>query len=71
MSMIQFLLGPLPPVPRSVFLLDWGTTIVVFGGARSLVRGFREAALVALRIAGPGARAHRRRGGDGSCRCCA
>jgi FlaA1/EpsC-like NDP-sugar epimerase len=42
MSMIQFLLGPLPAVPRSVFLLDWGTTIVVFGGARSLVRGFRE-----------------------------
>jgi FlaA1/EpsC-like NDP-sugar epimerase len=42
MSMIQFLLGPLPLVPRSVFLLDWGTTIVVFGGARSLVRGFRE-----------------------------
>ncbi len=43
MSMIQFLLGPLPVVPRSVFLLDWGTTIVVLGGARSLVRGFREA----------------------------
>ncbi len=43
MTMIQYLLGPLPTVPRSVFLLDWGSTIVVLGGARSLVRGFREA----------------------------
>jgi FlaA1/EpsC-like NDP-sugar epimerase len=41
--MIQYLAAPLPAVPRSVFLLDWGTTIVVLGGARSLVRGFREA----------------------------
>ena len=29
-------------VPRSVFLLDWGATIVILGGARSLLRGFRE-----------------------------
>ena len=43
MAMIQYLLGPLPAIPRSVFLLDWGTTIVVLGGARSVVRGFREA----------------------------
>ena len=42
MSMIQFLLGPLPAVPRSVFLLDWGATIVVLGGTRSLLRGFHE-----------------------------
>ena len=43
MSMIQFLLGPLPAVPRSVFLLDWGATIVVLGGTRSLLCGFHEA----------------------------
>jgi FlaA1/EpsC-like NDP-sugar epimerase len=43
MMLIQFLLTPLPPIPRSVFLLDWGATIVVLGGARTLVRGMREA----------------------------
>ena len=43
MATLQFLLAPVPLVPRSVLLLDWGTTIVVFGGARSLLRGFREA----------------------------
>ena len=42
MMMIQYLLGPQPMIPRSVFLLDWGTTIVVLGGARSLLRGVRE-----------------------------
>ncbi len=29
-------------IPRSIFLLDWGATIVVIGGTRSLWRGFRE-----------------------------
>ena len=29
-------------IPRSVFLLDWGATIVILGGARSLLRGVRE-----------------------------
>jgi FlaA1/EpsC-like NDP-sugar epimerase len=42
MAMIQYLLAPVPTIPRSVFLLDWGTTIVILGGARSLMRGFRE-----------------------------
>jgi len=42
MVMIQFLVAPLPTIPRSVILLDWGTTIIVLGGACSLVRGFRE-----------------------------
>ena len=42
MVMIQYLLGPLPTIPRSVFLLDWGTTVVVLGGVRSLLRGVRE-----------------------------
>ncbi len=32
-------------IPRSIFLIDWGATIVVVGGARSLLRGFREYAL--------------------------
>ena len=32
-AMIQYLLEPVPAIPRSVFLLDWGTTIVVLGGA--------------------------------------
>jgi FlaA1/EpsC-like NDP-sugar epimerase len=42
MSAIQYFLNPQPTIPRSVFLLDWGTTVVVLGGARSMVRGFRE-----------------------------
>ncbi len=42
MMTIQYLLGPLPTIPRSVFLLDWGTTVVVLGGIRSLLRGVRE-----------------------------
>ncbi len=40
--MIQFLLIPQPLIPRSVFLLDWGATIFVLGGARSMMRGVRE-----------------------------
>ena len=43
MALIEFLFQPLPFIPRSVFLLDWGATIVVLGGARSLLRGMREA----------------------------
>ena len=42
MMMIQYLVTPLPTIPRSVFLLDWGTTVVVLGGVRSLMRGVRE-----------------------------
>ena len=42
MIMIQYLVGPLPTIPRSVFLLDWGTTVVVLGGIRSLLRGVSE-----------------------------
>ena len=42
MMLIQYLLGPAPTIPRSVFLLDWGTTVVVLGGSRSLLRGVRE-----------------------------
>ncbi len=32
-AMVQYLLAPLPAIPRSVLLLDWGATIVVIGGA--------------------------------------
>jgi FlaA1/EpsC-like NDP-sugar epimerase len=40
--LIDRLLFASPAIPRSVFLLDYGTTICVLGGLRSLVRGFRE-----------------------------
>lgn len=42
MTLIQYALAPAPTVPRSVFLLDWSATIIVLGGARALIRGFRE-----------------------------
>lgn len=29
-------------IPRSIFLIDWGTTVVLMGGARAACRGFRE-----------------------------
>ena len=29
-------------IPRSIYVLDWSTTIVAIGGARSLLRGCRE-----------------------------
>jgi len=31
-----------PLIPRSVFFLDWGTTIVAIGGVRALLRTLRE-----------------------------
>jgi len=31
-----------PAIPRSVYLLDWGGPLVVLGGVRSAMRGFRE-----------------------------
>lgn len=39
--LIDRLLSP-HTIPRSVFLLDWGSTIVVIGGARAMVRAVRE-----------------------------
>ena len=41
-AMIQYILAPLPNIPRSVMLLDWGATIFVLGGARAMMRGARE-----------------------------
>ncbi len=40
--MIQHFLVPTPFIPRSIILIDWGMTVVVLGGARSLIRGVRE-----------------------------
>lgn len=42
MVVIDRYLAPAPLIPRSVFLMDWGATIVVIGGARSLLRTIRE-----------------------------
>jgi FlaA1/EpsC-like NDP-sugar epimerase len=38
----DYLLLPQVTVPRSVFLMDWGTTIVAIGGLRSLARMLDE-----------------------------
>jgi FlaA1/EpsC-like NDP-sugar epimerase len=40
--LLDRLVLPRSMIPRSVFLLDWGATIVILGGARSLLRGVRE-----------------------------
>jgi FlaA1/EpsC-like NDP-sugar epimerase len=49
---IYYSLVPLPAIPRSVLVLDWGTTIVVVGGLRSLLRGWRETIWLLSRPAG-------------------
>ena len=36
------ILPGIPRVPRSVFLIDWATTILIIGGLRALWRGIRE-----------------------------
>jgi FlaA1/EpsC-like NDP-sugar epimerase len=51
-ALIYYLLVPFPAIPRSVLLLDWGTTIVVGGGLRALSRGWREAYWLLSRPAG-------------------
>ena len=38
-------------IPRTVFLLDWGTTIVLIGGIQALVRGLRERNWILLHAA--------------------
>ena len=40
--LVDRLFLPNHPIPRSVFLLDWGATIVVVGGVRALLRAFQE-----------------------------
>jgi FlaA1/EpsC-like NDP-sugar epimerase len=40
--LVDRLFLPSRPIPRSVFLLDWGATIAALGGARMLLRLVRE-----------------------------
>ncbi len=42
MALVDYLFFPYQNIPRSVFLMDWGTTIVVVGGLHALVRVVRE-----------------------------
>jgi FlaA1/EpsC-like NDP-sugar epimerase len=51
-ALIYYLLVPLPVIPRSVLVFDWGATIVVVGGLRSLLRGWRETYWLLSRPAG-------------------
>src|SRR3972149_4830949 len=51
-TLIYYVLVPYPVIPRSVLVLDWGTTIVVVGGLRSLMRGWRETYWLLSRPAG-------------------
>jgi FlaA1/EpsC-like NDP-sugar epimerase len=51
-TLIFYLLVPFPVIPRSVLVLDWGTTIVVVGGLRSMLRGWHETIWLLSRPAG-------------------
>jgi FlaA1/EpsC-like NDP-sugar epimerase len=46
LAVVDYLLFPGLNVPRSVFLMDWGITIVVIGGLRSLARLVEEGSLI-------------------------
>ncbi len=39
---------PNPMIPRSIYLLDWGATLVLIGGVQALVRAWRELSLANL-----------------------
>ncbi|MFA9479954.1 polysaccharide biosynthesis protein [Phycisphaerales bacterium AB-hyl4] len=39
---VLYLTGMLAQIPRSILLIDWGLTILIFGGARMAVRMIRE-----------------------------
>ena len=66
MAMIQYPARPRCRSSRAACsCLDWGATIVVLGGARSLVRGCPRNALVAVFHGQPGAGADCRRGRHG------
>jgi FlaA1/EpsC-like NDP-sugar epimerase len=39
---VNRLLIPTPLIPRSIYLLDWGATLVLIGGAQALARAWRE-----------------------------
>ena len=42
LALSDYLLFPYQAVPRSVFLMDWGATIVCVGGLRAVLRLFYE-----------------------------
>ena len=42
MALIDYLFFPYSSIPRSVFLMDWGATVVVIGGLRAIVRAVQE-----------------------------
>ena len=42
-AILQYCMIPTAGIPRSIFLIDWGATLVVLGGSRALVRLLREA----------------------------
>lgn len=46
--LVDFLVFPASSTPRSVFLMDWGLTIVAIGGMRSLARLWEERELSPL-----------------------
>ncbi len=46
--LVDFLVLPASATPRSVFLMDWGLTIVAIGGVRSLARLWEERELSPL-----------------------
>lgn len=46
LALSDYLLLPYQAVPRSVFLMDWGATIVCVGGLRALLRLFYEGRLI-------------------------
>ncbi|MCE5304025.1 MAG: polysaccharide biosynthesis protein [Planctomycetaceae bacterium] len=41
-AVLQYFIIPSLAIPRSIFVIDWGATIIVLGAARSLSRGVRE-----------------------------
>lgn len=47
-ALLHSWLVPLPIIPKSVLLLDWGMTIATLGGMRSLLRGVREGSWLSL-----------------------
>jgi FlaA1/EpsC-like NDP-sugar epimerase len=51
-ALIHYLLVPSPNIPRSVMVLDWSGTIVMVGGLRALLRGWRETIWLFSRPAG-------------------
>ena len=52
MVLIDYLFFPYSSIPRSVFLMDWGATVVVIGGLRAIVRAVQERSFAFLSSSG-------------------